>query len=180
MLSERGFSNIVGMKKIGLISDTHSYWDPQVAHYFAECDEIWHGGDVGEGPILEELGKIAPVRVVYGNIDSPAFQRLHPENLSFEVEGCKVLMTHIAGKPPSYNPRVRKLIDEHQPDIFVCGHSHILRVMPDPKRPGLLYLNPGAAGQQGFHKIRTLLRFDLNKGKVENMQAIELGKRGRL
>lgn len=165
--------------KIGLISDTHGFWDDNILQYFKDCDEIWHAGDVGEtGQIIENLNKIAPTLVVYGNIDTPEFQRTYPENLFIEREGVKIFMTHIGGKPPSYNPRVRKLIESEKPNVFICGHSHILRAMPDPKHGNLLYLNPGAAGNQGFHKIRTMMRFEINKGKVEKLEVIELGKRG--
>jgi putative phosphoesterase len=165
--------------KIGLISDTHGYLDEKVHHHFKDCDEIWHGGDIGEGPIIEQLEKIAPVQVVFGNIDSPDQQKMYPEDLFIEREGLLIYMSHIGGKPPTYNPRVRKIIKEKQPHIFVCGHSHILRVMTDPKQGNLLYLNPGAAGRQGFHKMRTLLRFDIENTKVSNMQVIELGQRGK-
>ncbi|WKV11738.1 metallophosphoesterase family protein [Marivirga harenae] len=165
--------------KIGLISDTHSFWDETIPQYFKECDEIWHAGDIGEsGQIMEQLNKIAPSIAVYGNIDTPEFQRTYPENLFIEREGVKIFMTHIGGKPPSYNPRVRKLIQSEKPDVFICGHSHILRAMPDKKHNNLLYLNPGAAGNQGFHKIRTMMRFEINNGKIEKLEVIELGKRG--
>ncbi|WMN11261.1 metallophosphoesterase family protein [Marivirga salinae] len=165
--------------KIGLISDTHGFWDDDIPKYFKDCNEIWHAGDVGEaGQIIENLSKIAPTLVVYGNIDTPDFQRTYPENLFIEREGVKIFMTHIGGKPPSYNPRVRKLIQSEKPNVFICGHSHILRAMPDPKHGNLLYLNPGAAGNQGFHKMRTMMRFEINKGKVEKLEVIELGKRG--
>ncbi|MGM0581818.1 MAG: metallophosphoesterase family protein [Bacteroidota bacterium] len=165
--------------KIGLISDTHGFWDETIPKYFKDCDEIWHAGDVGEaGEIMEKLNQIAPTLVVYGNIDTPEFQRTYPENLFIEREGVKIFMTHIGGKPPSYNPRVRKLIQSEKPNVFICGHSHILRAMPDPKHGNLLYLNPGAAGNQGFHKMRTMMRFEINKGKVEKLEVIELGKRG--
>lgn len=165
--------------KIGLISDTHSHWDDTIPTYFKECDEIWHAGDVGDsGEIIEKLNQIAPTLVVYGNIDTPEFQREHPENLFLEREGIKIFMTHIGGKPPSYNPRARKLIQSEKPDVFICGHSHILRAMPDKKNNNLLYLNPGAAGNQGFHKMRTMMRFEINNGKVEKLEVIELGKRG--
>lgn len=165
--------------KIGLISDTHGFWDETIPKYFKDSDEIWHAGDVGEtGQIIENLNQIAPTLVVYGNIDTPEFQRTFPENLFIEREGVKIFMTHIGGKPPTYNPSVRKLIQSEKPNVFICGHSHILRAMPDPKHGNLLYLNPGAAGNQGFHKMRTMMRFEINKGKVEKLEVIELGKRG--
>lgn len=166
--------------KIGLISDTHGYFDPQIINYFQYCDEIWHAGDIGEGNIIAELQKIAPTMVVFGNIDTPVFQRIFPEDVFFEREGLEIFMSHIGGKPPHYNPRVRKLIKERKPDIFVCGHSHVLRVMTDHDHNKLLYLNPGAAGKQGFHQMRTLLRFEINNKKISKMEAIELGKRGAL
>ncbi|GAB3339277.1 metallophosphoesterase family protein [Marivirga atlantica] len=163
--------------KIGLISDTHGHLEASVAKYFKNCDEIWHAGDIGEGNIMESLSEIAPVQAVFGNIDTPAVQKQYSEDLILEREGKKILMTHIAGKPPRYNPRVKKLIKELKPDIFICGHSHILRVIPD-KENNCLYINPGAAGKQGFHREKTIIRFDINSGKIENMEVIELGKRG--
>ncbi len=166
--------------KIGLISDTHGYFDPSISKYFSSCEEIWHAGDIGEGNIIEQLMEIAPTLAVFGNIDSPEFQKLYPEDLHFEREGFKIMMSHIGGKPPSYNPRIRKIIKEKSPDIFICGHSHILRVIKDPKIENLLYLNPGASGKQGFHQMRTLLRFELNNKKISNMEVIELGKRGAI
>ncbi|MBK6264867.1 metallophosphoesterase family protein [Marivirga sp. S37H4] len=164
--------------KIGLISDTHGYYDETIPDYFGNCDEIWHAGDIGEGQIIEKLNLIAPTLAVYGNIDTPEFQKLYPEDLHFEREGLKIFMSHIGGKPPHYNPRIKKIIKEVQPDIFVCGHSHILRVITDPKHNKLLYLNPGAAGKQGFHQMRTLLRFEIDNKKISKMEVIELGKRG--
>lgn len=165
--------------KIGLISDTHGHFEESIREYFKECDEIWHAGDIGEGNIMEALSTIAPVLAVYGNIDSLAFQRAYPEDLVFTREGKKIYMTHIAGKPPRYNPRVNKLIKEIKPDIFICGHSHILRVIPD-KVNNCLYINPGAAGKQGFHQVKTLIRFEITQGQLKNMEVIELGKRGAL
>lgn len=168
------------MLKIGLISDTHSFLDEKVFQYFAECDEIWHAGDIGDPEVLEKLSAFKPTRAVFGNIDEPKLRQQLPEDLLFNVDGLSVFMTHIAGKPPTYTPRVRKLIDQHQPRLFICGHSHILRVMPDPKRPNLLYINPGAAGQHGFHTIRTIMRFGIAEGKIQRPEVIELGKRGAL
>jgi len=164
--------------KIGLISDTHSYLDPTVFDYFKDCDEIWHAGDVGDFSVLERLEAFKPTLCVYGNIDDAKLRSAAPENLFFDRNGLSVFMTHIGGKPPTYNPRVRELLDIKKPQLFVCGHSHILRVISDQKRPGLIYLNPGAAGKHGFHKIRTLLRFEITNKKLANMQVIELGKRG--
>lgn len=163
--------------KIGLLSDTHSYLPAAVFDYFADCDEIWHGGDVGDLAVLDRLEAFKPVRGVYGNIDDATVRARLPLNLHFTVAGLTVLMTHIGGYPGRYTPRVRKLLDEHKPGLYVCGHSHILKVMMDKKRH-CLHMNPGACGNHGFHKIRTLLRFDIEAGRVENLEVIELGKRG--
>lgn len=165
--------------KIGIISDTHDYLDPAVAKYFASCDEIWHAGDIGSPRILEELNKIKPTVAVFGNIDNQEIFHLAPENQIFEREGVKILITHIAGKPPKYNTRVKKLIQENQPKMLVCGHSHILKVEYD-KTNEVLYVNPGAAGQHGFHHMKTLLRLDLIDGSIKNLEVIELGLRGKM
>lgn len=164
--------------RIGLISDTHGYLDPLVYKYFEECDEVWHAGDIGTAAVLDELKAFKPTRAVYGNIDGRDIRIDCPEVLKFEVDGLKVLMLHIGGYPGRYSPLARTLIDEYKPGLFICGHSHILKVMPDMKRPGLLHMNPGAAGIHGFHKVKTLLRFTVAEGKISEVQAIELGKRG--
>lgn len=166
--------------KIGLISDTHSYLDPQVFTYFKDCDELWHAGDIGSLEVLDQLEKFKPLRAVWGNIDGKEIQVRCPENQVFTCEGLKVWITHIGGKPPRYSKGIRPKLKELQPDIFVCGHSHILRVISDEQLNRLLYLNPGAAGLQGFHSMRTLLRFEINSRKISNMQVVELGKRGAL
>ncbi|MEM6769364.1 MAG: metallophosphoesterase family protein [Bacteroidota bacterium] len=163
--------------KIGLLSDTHSHLDPAIFDYFAQCDEIWHAGDIGDATVLDQLEAFKPTRAVYGNIDDAAMRGRISLNQHFTVAGCSVLITHIGGYPGRYTPRVRKLLDEHQPDVYICGHSHILKVMMDKKR-GILHLNPGACGRHGFHKVRTLLRFDILDGRVTNMEVIELGARG--
>ena len=168
------------MKRIGLISDTHSYLDPKVFECFKDRDEIWHAGDIGTSQVTDQLAAFKPLRAVYGNIDGTELRATYPEDLLFELEGFTILMTHIGGYPGHYSPRARKLIAQHRPDIFVCGHSHILRVMRDEKHHNMLAMNPGAAGIHGFHKIKTLLRFDLDEGKILNVAAIELGKRGAL
>ena len=165
--------------KIGLLSDTHSYLDPKVFDHFQDCDEIWHGGDVGDESLLDELEAFKPLRGVYGNIDDTAVRKRLPLNLAFEVEGLRVFFTHIGGYPGRYTPRVRKLLDEHEPGLYICGHSHILKVMMDKKR-ACLHMNPGACGKHGFHRMRTLLRFDVAEGRVENLEVIELGLRGAL
>jgi len=165
--------------KIGLLSDTHSFLDPKVFEYFADCDEVWHGGDVGDASLLDELEAFKPLRGVYGNIDDTAVRRRLPLNLDFEVEGLRVFITHIGGYPGRYTPRVRKLLDETKPGLYICGHSHILKVMMDKKRH-CLHMNPGACGKHGFHRMRTLLRFDVENGRVENLEVIELGLRGKV
>ena len=164
------------MKKIGIISDTHSHIDERIAHHLKNCNEIWHAGDIGDIAVTDALNKIAPVRGVYGNIDGGVLRTVFPLNQFFEVEGMKVYMTHIAGKPGSYPARVSAEIRKFRPNIFVCGHSHICMVKQNPTFQ-LLHINPGAAGVQGFHKVRTLLRMDLDKGKVSNLEVVELGTR---
>jgi putative phosphoesterase len=167
------------LTRIGLISDTHSYLDPRVADHFAACDEIWHAGDIGEMAVISELEKVKPVRAVFGNIDDKDIQVKFPEDLWLDMEGFSILITHIAGVPPNYNPRLKKILKERSPDILICGHSHILKIIRDKAR-NLIFINPGAAGQQGFHHIRTLVRFTLHQKEIQNMEVIELGKRGKI
>jgi putative phosphoesterase len=162
---------------IGLISDTHSYFDPQIYQYFQDCDEIWHAGDIGEEQILQTLVNFKPLKVVYGNIDAGAVKHACAENIFFECEGIKILMTHIGALPPSYNPRIRELLNKYTPDLFICGHSHILRVLKDSKRKNMWYINPGAAGKHGFHHVRTVMRLEILEGKLKNLEVIELGNR---
>ncbi|MCZ6521185.1 MAG: metallophosphoesterase family protein [Bacteroidetes bacterium] len=163
--------------KIGLLSDTHGHLDSAIFDYFKDCDEIWHAGDIGSLKLLHQLQEFKPIRAVFGNIDSLELQQDLSEDLWFDCEGAMVLITHIAGKPPRFNKRVLSIIKEsNPPNILVCGHSHILRVMYD-KTNQLLYLNPGACGRQGFHKIRTLLRFEISDSAARNMEVIELGNR---
>lgn len=164
--------------KIGLISDTHSYLDPKVFDHFKDVDEIWHAGDIGTMQLADELAKFKPLKGVYGNIDDKDLQARFPENLWMEVEGVSVLMTHIGGAPPNYNPRVKKLLKERTPQIFICGHSHILRIKRDTAFSNMLFVNPGAAGQHGFHTMKTIVRFEIAAGEIKNMEVIELGKRG--
>ena len=165
------------MTRIGLLSDTHGYFDERIAHYLRDCDEIWHAGDFGDATVVDELRAIAPgFRGVYGNIDGTDVRRTEPLVQDFTVEGLRIVMTHIGGYPGHYAPAARPLLATTRPGLFVTGHSHILRVMPDPQR-GLLHLNPGAAGRYGFHQVRTLLRFSIEAGKVVELQAVELGKR---
>ncbi len=163
--------------KIGLISDSHSYLDHKAIKFLEEVDEIWHAGDVGEAAVIQQLPKDKVIRGVYGNIDDATIQELFPEWLEFELEGLSVLMTHIGGKPPRYAKGIKDRIKKSRPGLFICGHSHICKVEWD-KELNCLYMNPGAVGQQGFHHVRTLLLFELDKGKVTNLRVVELGKRG--
>jgi putative phosphoesterase len=165
--------------KIGLISDTHSYLDEKVFDYFKECDEIWHAGDFGNIAIYDKLNVFKPTIGVYGNIDGQDVRIVLSENLFIEREGLKIFITHIGGSPGKYPAGVKQLILEYKPDVFVCGHSHILRVVSDTNYKNKLYLNPGAAGKEGFHKVRTVLRFEINAGKIGSMQVIELGARAK-
>jgi|TARA_B110000093_G_C12933373_1_gene394577 putative phosphoesterase len=164
------------MKKIGLLSDTHSFVDPAIFKHFKECDEIWHAGDIGAMDVMQQLQDFKPLRAVYGNIDDYSIRLSYPENLIFECEGVKVLITHIAGYPGKYNPRVRSLIEEHKPKLFICGHSHILKVMPD-KRYGLLHMNPGAIGNHGFHQVKTMLRFTIDGTEIKELDVIEVKRK---
>jgi len=165
------------MVKIGLISDNHSYYNDELIPYLKGCDEIWHAGDIGNLESIEPLEKLAPIRAVYGNIDNSETRLVYPLNQVFEIEGVKVLMTHIGGYPGRYRSRVKELIDEHHPNLYICGHSHILKVVRDQKN-NLLHMNPGAYGHHGFHKVRTFLTFHIDKGKINNLNVIELGRRG--
>lgn len=166
------------MPTIGLISDTHSFLDDKVFNHFKDCDEIWHAGDFGSIEVAQKLSAFKPTRGVYGNIDGKDIRQIYPEDLHFEVEGLKIWMTHIAGHPDRYAPRVKKwLNDNPHPNVLICGHSHILRVVTDKNHSNLLFINPGAAGKEGFHKVRTIIKFQINEGKIGNMKAIELGKK---
>lgn len=167
------------MKRIGLMSDTHSFLDEKIFTYFAECDEIWHAGDIGDAAVADRLEAFKPLRAVYGNIDDPALRRRFPEDDRFECEGLDVLMTHIGGYPGRYNKRIRKILAEEPPGLFICGHSHILKIMPD-KKHRLIHINPGACGNHGFHQIKTIVRFKVEKGKLYDVEVIELGKRGAI
>ncbi len=167
------------MTRVGLISDTHGYLDESVFKHFENCDEVWHAGDVGNIYVLDRLEDFKPTISVYGNIDGQEVRLRAPEKQIFTIEGVKVYMIHIGGTPPRYAKDVLSDLRVEKPDLFICGHSHILKVMPDKNLGDMLYMNPGAAGHHGFHKTRTLLRFELNEGKVQKLEAIELGKRGR-
>lgn len=164
--------------KIGLISDTHGHLHPRVFHHFKDCDEIWHGGDIGTFSLLQELAHFKPLRAVFGNVDGVEVRKETKENLFFLSGGMSVFITHIAGYPDKYNPRAQTLIKEHKPKIVICGHSHILKVIYDKKLEHL-HINPGAAGNHGWHKVMTIITFEINKVNIENLKIIELGQRGR-
>ena len=167
------------MKKIGLMSDTHGWIDPKVYKHFAEVDEIWHAGDIGDLKVIDDLNSFKPTRFVYGNIDDHQIRSAAPEFNRFKVEDVEVLMTHIAGKPLKYSkPLFDELNKNGAPKILVCGHSHILLVKMD-KLHNMLWLNPGACGYKGFHKVKTLLRFEIDGQNIKNMEVIELGLRAR-
>lgn len=165
------------MKRIALISDNHSYYGEEVTDHLADADEIWHAGDIGELSSVEKYRKKKVFRAVYGNIDDQSVKELFPRNLIFECEGLKVFMTHIGGYPGKYNARVLDIIRKEKPGLYICGHSHICKVMPD-KENHLIHMNPGAYGHHGFHKIRTILKFEIEAGKIQNLRAVELGIRG--
>ena len=165
--------------KIGLLSDTHSFLDPKIFDYFSPCDEVWHAGDFGDEAVSTQLSHFKPLKGVYGNIDGTAIRGLHPEKLFFTCGNVKVLITHIGGTPSYYQPNAKQMIEEHRPDLFICGHSHICKVQHD-KKYNFLYMNPGAAGKSGFHKVRTALRFSINGKKIEDLEVIELGLRSAL
>ncbi len=166
------------MKKIALISDSHGHIDNAIIDLLKSADEVWHAGDIGQPDILESLPQGLTVRAITGNIDDQALRNKYPETLVFEVEGLNVVMTHIGGKPGRYAKGVKNLLKARQPDLFICGHSHICAVLRDNEF-GWLYMNPGAIGHQGFHHMRTFLQFEIKSGKIENLKVVELGKRGR-
>ncbi len=159
-----------------LLSDTHSYLDNRILSYARQADEIWHAGDIGNTKVTDALKKIKPLRAVYGNIDDHEVRKEFPLNNRFMCEAVDVWITHIGGYPGRYSPAVREKIKENPPKLFICGHSHILKVMHD-KKLNLLHMNPGACGKQGFHQVRTMLRFEIEGENIKNLEVIELGKR---
>jgi len=161
------------MKRIGVLSDTHGFVPKQVYTFFNECDEVWHAGDMGRG-VLEQLREFKPTRAVYGNMDDYSLRYEVPSSDLFQCEGLKVLLTHIGGWPGHYPAPILKILQHDKPDIFVCGHSHILKVMYD-KDLDLLHINPGAAGRQGFHKVSTLVRFTID-GTPKNLEILDFDK----
>jgi putative phosphoesterase len=164
------------MIKILLLSDTHSYIDEDILKYVKEADEVWHAGDIGDIAVTDAIKKLKPLRAVYGNIDNNTIRSEFPEHNRFMCEDVDVWITHIGGYPKAYNIRVRDDIRLNPPKLFICGHSHILKVMPD-KKLNLLHMNPGAAGKHGFHKVRTMLRFTISGSKIDNLEVIEFKNR---
>ena len=164
------------MKRIGLLSDTHSYLDPAILKYFKKCNEIWHAGDIGDLKVLDQLKAFKPTKAVHGNIDSNILRKECPLHNRFFCEEVDVWITHIGGYPKRYAPQIREEIIKNPPNIFICGHSHILKVMYD-KKLSMLYMNPGAAGKHGFHHIRTLLRFTIDGHEIKDLEVVELGNR---
>lgn len=164
------------VKKILLLSDTHSYIDDQILKYVNKADEVWHAGDIGNLKVTDTIKELKPLRAVYGNIDDKNARAEFPLDNKFIIEDLSVWITHIGGYPNKYNQRVREELQKNPPNLFICGHSHILKIQFD-KKLNLLHLNPGACGKHGFHKVRTMIRFEIDKGDIKNMEIIELAKR---
>ena len=161
------------MKRIGILSDTHSCWDDKYLIHFAGCDEIWHAGDIGSPLIVDNLATCCQVRAVCGNIDGRDMRLRFPEVLRFKVEECNVIMTHIGGYPGKYSPAIRDILRNERPQLFVAGHSHILKVMYD-KEIGCLHINPGAAGRQGWHAVRTIVKLTIDGSEIKDLEVVEL------
>tara|TARA_B100000579_G_scaffold91917_2_gene72593 strand:- start:539 stop:1021 length:483 start_codon:yes stop_codon:yes gene_type:complete len=159
--------------KIGLLSDTHSFFDKKIYNYFKDVDEIWHAGDIGSIKVLEDLIAFKNTKAVYGNIDDFKIRNYCEKELIFSINNYTIYMTHIGGKPPNYNKEVIHMLKKIKPDIFICGHSHILKISKD-KNLNLLYINPGAAGKVGFQKYRTLVRFEITSNNLKSMEVIKL------
>lgn len=163
------------MKKIGILSDTHGFFDEKLENFFRDCDEIWHAGDIGNLEVVEKMLKLKPSRAVYGNIDGQEIRRQYGENLRFWCEDVEVWITHIAGYPGRYNRGIKEILRTKAPDLLICGHSHILKIMYD-KTFDLLYINPGAAGKSGFHKMRTAVRFVIDGEKMKDLEVWETSR----
>lgn len=161
------------MKRIGILSDTHGFWDDKYLFHFADCDEIWHVGDIGSDIITNKLEEFRPLRAVYGNIDGGIIRQKYSETLRFKIEDCNVLMKHIGGYPGRYDASVRRELYERPPQLFVSGHSHILKVIFD-KQLGCLHINPGAAGKQGWQQVRTLVKITIDRDKFKDLEVVEL------
>ena len=162
------------MKKILLISDTHGHLDPKLIKHINQADEVWHAGDIGDMIVIDELQKLKPVKVVWGNIDGQRARQDFKEHLIFNFEEVKVYITHIGGYPGKYNPAIKPILLEEKPQLFICGHSHILKVMYD-KSLNLLHMNPGSCGMSGFHQVKTALKFEIENAEIKNLNVIELG-----
>ena len=164
------------MTKILLLSDTHSYIDNDILKYVKQADEVWHAGDIGDISVSDTIKELKTLRAVYGNIDSKTIRAEFPLDLRFQVEGMTIFMTHIGGYPNKYYARVKEELANNNTDLYICGHSHILKVIPD-KKLNLLHMNPGAAGKNGFHKVRTMLRFIIEGSNIKDLEVIEFSKR---
>ena len=164
------------MTRIGILSDTHGYWDDRYLKHFESCDEIWHAGDIGSMEVAEKLAAFRPLRAVHGNIDSGDVRRIYPAIDRFTIEGTDILLKHIGGYPGKYDASIRQHLFVRPPRLFVCGHSHILKVQYD-KTLNMLHINPGAAGIYGFHKVRTLVRFAIDHGEFKNLEVSELAEK---
>lgn len=164
------------MTHIGILSDTHGMLDERIFEHFKNCDEIWHAGDIGSLDVVNKLQAFKPLRAVWGNIDCYEIRHLFPQHNRFMCEGVKVWLTHIGGYPGKYDALVRSAIFQHPPKLFICGHSHILKVQPD-KMLDLLHINPGAAGKYGFHQVQTLIRLEIDGETIANLEVIELDKK---
>jgi len=167
--------NLLLMKKILLLSDTHSHIDDLILKYVSQADEVWHAGDIGSLEVADAIEKSKPLRAVYGNIDDAEIRKEFPLHQRFYCEEVNVWITHIGGYPGNYNPHIRQELYANPPKLFICGHSHILKVMPD-KKLGLLHMNPGAAGKHGFHKVRTMLRFTIDGKNINHLEVVEFPK----
>ncbi len=161
------------MKRIGLLSDTHGYWDERYLKYFEECDEIWHAGDIGSKEVMDRLMAFKPFRGVYGNIDGQDIRKILPEINRFMLEGADILIKHIGGYPGKYDSQIKKILNISAPTLFISGHSHILKVKYD-KEYGMLHINPGAAGKYGFHTVRTIVLFSIEQANFSDLEVIEL------
>jgi len=160
------------MKRIGLLSDTHAYFDKRLYNFFGNVDEIWHAGDIGSEEVYKKIKKFKPVRAVFGNMDGPPLRLKLKEIERFDCEGVDVFLTHIGGYPENYAPNIKDIIEKCPPKLLICGHSHILKIMKD-KTLNLLFINPGAAGKSGCHTLQTAARFEIDNGEIKNLEVVE-------
>lgn len=159
--------------KAGIISDTHGFFEPALIDFFRDCDEVWHAGDIGNSELADRLMQLKPLRAVYGNIDGTEIRKMFPQHQRFEVDGLRIWMTHIGGYPGNYAPGIREGLKAYKPGLFISGHSHILKVIPD-RTFNLLHINPGAIGKNGFHLVRTAVRLSITNSKVSELEVLEL------